>query len=72
MDYVLMFLWFKKAFLLKILLIEQEFKILFIESYCRTTSISLSGKILKPICDKFIVLWEHLKGGKKEYIGKIL
>ena len=60
------------GFVLKLLLILQEFKILFIESYCRTTSISLSGKILKPICDKFIVLWEHLKGGKKEYIGKIL
>ena len=60
------------GFILKILLVLQEFKILFIESYCRTTSISLSGKLLQPICDKFIVLWEHLKGGKKEYIGKIL
>lgn len=60
------------GFILKLLFILQEFKILFIESYCRTTSISLSGKLLQPICDKFIVLWEHLKGGKKEYIGKIL
>jgi beta-1,4-N-acetylglucosaminyltransferase len=60
------------GFILKLLFILQEFKILFIESYCRTTSISLSGKLLQPICDKFIVLWENLKGGKKEYIGKIL
>ena len=60
------------GFILKLLFILQEFKILFIESYCRTTSISLSGKLLQPICDKFIVLWKHLKNRKKEYIGKIL
>jgi len=60
------------GYLLKILMILTEFKILFIESFCRTKSISLSGKLIEPICDKFIVLWENLKGGKKEFIGKIL
>ncbi|NCP98587.1 hypothetical protein GW820_06965 [archaeon] len=37
---------FKKLFILI------ESKILFIESFCRTESISLSGKLLQPICDK--------------------
>jgi beta-1,4-N-acetylglucosaminyltransferase len=60
------------GFLLKKMMILIEFKILFIESFCRTKSISLSGKLIKPICDKFIVLWENLKGNKKEFIGKIL
>ena len=60
------------GFILKLMMILVEFKILFIESYCRTKSISLSGKLIEPICDKFIVLWENLKGGKKEYLGKIL
>ena len=60
------------GFILKLMMILIEFKILFIESYCRTKSISLSGKLIEPICDKFIVLWENLKGGKKEYLGKIL
>jgi len=60
------------GFILKLMMILVEFKILFIESYCRTKSISLSGKLIEPICDKFIVLWENLKGGKKEFLGKIL
>jgi beta-1,4-N-acetylglucosaminyltransferase len=60
------------GFILKKMMILIEFKILFIESFCRTKSISLSGKLIKPICDKFIVLWENLKGNNKEFIGKIL
>jgi beta-1,4-N-acetylglucosaminyltransferase len=60
------------GYLMKLVGIMAEFKILFIESYCRTKSISMSGKMVKPICDRFIVLWESIKGGKAEYIGKIL
>ena len=49
-----------------------EFKILFIESFCRTASVSLSGKLLKPICNKFIVLWKSLESKKNTYLEKIL
>ena len=53
------------------MLILIEFKILFIESFCRTENLSLSGKLIKPISNKFIVLWKSLEN-KGEYIGKII
>jgi beta-1,4-N-acetylglucosaminyltransferase len=34
---------------------------LFIESFCRVDSLSLSGKLVKPITNKFIVHWKQLK-----------
>ena len=60
------------GYILRILMILCEFKIMFIESYCRTKSISLCGKIVEPLCDRFIVLWKNLKSKKREYLGKIL
>ena len=35
-------------------------KCLFIESFCRVDSLSLSGKILRPFADKFVVHWAQL------------
>ena len=60
------------GYVLRILMILSEFKIMFIESYCRTKSISLCGKIVEPFCDRFIVLWKNLETKKREYLGKIL
>ncbi len=60
------------GYILRILMILCEFKIMFIESYCRTKSISLCGKIVEPLCDRFIVLWKNLESKKREYLGKIL
>ena len=60
------------GYLLRIFLVLSEFKIMFIESYCRTKSISLCGKIVEPLCDRFIVLWKNLETKKREYLGKIL
>lgn len=60
------------GYFLKKIFILTEFKILFIESYCRTSCLSRSGKLVELIADKFIVLWEKLKGGNREYLGKIL
>lgn len=60
------------GFFLRILMILVEYKIIFIESYCRTKSISLCGKIVEPLCDRFIVLWKNLETKKREYLGKIL
>ena len=60
------------GYILRLLMILCEFKIMFIESYCRTKSISLCGKIVEPLCDRFIVLWKNLETKKREYLGKIL
>ncbi|TNV75949.1 hypothetical protein FGO68_gene4326 [Halteria grandinella] len=48
-------------FFSKVLLWNLKAKILFIESFCRVTSLSLSGKLLLPIADKFVVHWNELK-----------
>ena len=45
----------------KVLLWNVKNKILFIESFCRVNSLSLSGKLIFPIADKFIVHWKELK-----------
>ncbi|EFQ98680.1 UDP-N-acetylglucosamine transferase subunit alg14 [Nannizzia gypsea CBS 118893] len=53
---------------------------IFIESWARVTTVSLSGKILFPLVDRFLVQWEGLSGysgwfgfGRKaEYVGTLL
>ena len=49
-------------------------KIIYIESFCRVQKLSLTGKLVYPIADKFIVMWEELtkKYKKAIYLGKIL
>ena len=48
-------------------------QIVFAESLCRVESLSLTGKILYPLADKFIVQWPNLvhKYPNARYIGKI-
>ena len=36
-------------------------KIIFVESLCRVQTLSLSGKLVYPIVDRFIVHWSYLK-----------
>jgi beta-1,4-N-acetylglucosaminyltransferase len=36
-------------------------KTVFIESFCRVTSLSLTGKLLYPVADLFAVCWEELE-----------
>jgi UDP-N-acetylglucosamine:LPS N-acetylglucosamine transferase len=50
-------------------------KLLYIESFSRINSKSLSGKIIYNIADKFLVQWKSMLevyGNKAEYWGKIL
>jgi len=35
--------------------------IIFVESFCRVKSLSLSGKIIYPFADRFIVQWPEIK-----------
>ena len=38
----------------------RSLQIVYIESYCRVTSLSLTGWLLYPICTRFIVQWPQL------------
>jgi len=48
--------------------------IVFVESFCRVQSLSLSGKLLYPFVDKFIVQWPELATSdrpKCQYLGNL-
>ncbi|RLV91470.1 UDP-N-acetylglucosamine transferase subunit ALG14 [Spathaspora sp. JA1] len=49
-------------------------KIIYIESLARVNKLSLSGSLLLPICDRFIVQWEplYLKYKRVEYYGILI
>ena len=51
-----------------------EMRTIFIESWARVTTLSLSGKILLPLVDRFLVQWPGLegKGDKAEYVGSLV
>lgn len=62
------------AFMLKIVgAIDVQCKIVFIESYCRVKTVSLSGKILIWIADLFVVQWPQLANfsPKTKYFGRL-
>ena len=40
---------------------KRSCKIMFVESLCRVQTLSLSGKLVYPIVDRFIVHWPYLK-----------
>ncbi|XP_035904385.1 UDP-N-acetylglucosamine transferase subunit ALG14 homolog [Anopheles stephensi] len=48
------------AFLARLLFINTKCRIVFIESFCRVRSLSLSGRILLYIVDMFVVQWPEL------------
>jgi len=50
-----------------------EMKTIYVESWARVKTLSLSGKILKHgMTDRFFVQWEGLKGGRAEYRGVLV
>lgn len=61
------------AFLLKAAFVCNT-QIVFIESFCRTRSFSLSGKILMYFADNILVQWPKLRNKLKraEYIGQLM
>ena len=60
------------AFLLHLLGLHQP-QIVFVESFCRVTSLSLTGRLLYPIADRFVVQWPKLcqKFSRAEYLGTV-
>lgn len=61
------------SFLLKTAFITDT-KIVFVESFCRTKTFSLTGKILMYLADNIIVQWPYLtkKMKRAEYIGQLM
>lgn len=61
------------AFFLKLFLINRQCKIIFVESYCRVKTISLSGMLLLFIADIFVVQWPELQKFSKRilYFGRL-
>ncbi|KAF7447897.1 UDP-N-acetylglucosamine transferase subunit ALG14 [Pyrenophora tritici-repentis] len=50
-------------------------KTLYVESFARVKTLSLSGKLLVRVVDRFLVQWEELKGaggGRAEYLGMLV
>lgn len=48
------------AFLARLLFLNTKCRIVFVESFCRVRSLSLSGRILLYIVDMFVVQWQEL------------
>lgn len=60
------------AFLLRILGVYQP-TIVYVESFCRVKYLSLTGRMIYPIADKFIVQWPELCTAypRAEHLGRI-
>jgi beta-1,4-N-acetylglucosaminyltransferase len=58
------------AYALRLLLIRRP-KLMFMESFCRVTSLSWTGKLARPISDFFYVQWPQLKQQypRAKYVG---
>eukprot|EP01006_Ploeotia_vitrea_P018366 TRINITY_DN49754_c0_g1_i1.p1 TRINITY_DN49754_c0_g1~~TRINITY_DN49754_c0_g1_i1.p1 ORF type:complete len:257 (-),score=49.56 TRINITY_DN49754_c0_g1_i1:84-854(-) len=48
-------------------------KIVFVESFCRVKSLSMTGRLLYPLANRFIVQWPQLMVAypRSEYIGRL-
>ncbi|KAG0712396.1 UDP-N-acetylglucosamine transferase subunit ALG14 [Chionoecetes opilio] len=49
-------------------------RVVFVESLCRVRSLSLSGRVLYPLSDHFLVQWPYLTDSypKARYIGRLV
>ncbi|RYH05534.1 hypothetical protein EON65_44430 [archaeon] len=61
------------AFVLRMAAIIECCPIVYVESFCRVEDVSLTGKLLYPITDRFIVQWEELseRYSRAEYLGDL-
>ena len=51
-----------------------EMRTIFIESWARVKTLSLSGRLLRPLVDRFLVQWPQLadRSGSAEYVGALV
>lgn len=59
--------------LLRVLFVQRNIKLIFLESFCRVDDLSMSGKIAYRFVNLFIVQWPQLieKYPKAKYIGRV-
>lgn len=62
------------AWLLRLLGHNPDVRMVFVESFCRVKSVSLSGKILQFFVDLFVVQWSGLEAKARgaQYLGKLM
>lgn len=60
------------AYILRLFKWIPQCKIVYVESFCRVKTLSLSGKILKHFVDMFVVQWEDLIDNKSKYFGQLM
>ncbi|KAG5177697.1 beta-N-acetylglucosaminyltransferase [Tribonema minus] len=60
------------VFALKVVAIRPRAKLVFVESFCRVETLSLTGWLLYPLADRFLVHWPELaaKYPRAEYVGR--
>eukprot|EP01029_Cantina_marsupialis_P010567 TRINITY_DN2404_c0_g1_i2.p1 TRINITY_DN2404_c0_g1~~TRINITY_DN2404_c0_g1_i2.p1 ORF type:complete len:141 (-),score=4.42 TRINITY_DN2404_c0_g1_i2:27-449(-) len=61
------------AILMRIFLFRVKPVVIYIESFCRTQSLSITGKILYFFVDRFLVQWPSLanKFKRAEFVGQL-
>eukprot|EP00048_Salpingoeca_helianthica_P004802 m.81124 g.81124 ORF g.81124 m.81124 type:complete len:214 (+) comp13354_c0_seq2:14-655(+) len=47
-------------------------RLVYVESICRVTHLSLSARILRPVVDSMLVQWKGLADAKAKYIGRLV
>jgi len=47
-------------------------RLIYVESLTRTTSVSLSGRLVRPLADAFFVQWPELARGGARFAGRLL
>ena len=47
-------------------------RLVYVESMTRTTSLSLSGRLVRPLADAFFVQWPELARGRARFAGRLL
>ncbi|KAG8783528.1 UDP-N-acetylglucosamine transferase subunit [Serendipita sp. 411] len=64
---------FATVFLNRVLGMQSP-RVIYIESFTRVKTLSLSGRILRPLVDRFVVQWPNLtrKGEKERYSGWLI
>lgn len=51
---------------------EGKMRTVYVESWARVKRLSLSGKLLEWVVDRFLVQWPQLVGGKREFGGVLV
>ena len=59
------------AFLCKFVGILGGVRLVFVESFARVQALSLTGQLVWPVVDRFVVQWERLHMAGTEYLGHI-